>query len=622
MARSRRRRGRRRASPRSSKRRPAPVNSRERGARASLARRRRRARARRARRRRCAGCARPGARARTSTGSSSSPRTTCGTSREPALEQLLHLGRGRERRVVVEVDVRARPRSAGAARSTVRSDSSPSTTSQPAPAPRVAAELRDLAADQERGVAPEPRRARRRSSPVVVVLPCAPATTIERCSETSSARNSAARARPGSTGQVGARDDRPPAVRRTTRLVARSSTGTPRSGGPGTASRRGPSRRPRRPRRAPAARSPTGRRRRSRRTRASGPQAAASGISSSAISSAASGRAARASPRAISSSRGRVAEQRAGEVGHAPELRLGHDDRAAGALEVARVLRLVVGGRERIRNEDRRLPAAASSQTRAARTRDHEIGGGERGAELVVNGSELVVVALHPPAQRFVVALAAQSAARPARPRRSVSTANSLSSARPAAAERRAAQARRRQLELPPALGLRDAAMRAGIGRPVTRYFGPSRPGIGNARKTRCANGAARRLASPRWASASISAAGMPLRARGVAPSARRHSRRRRARHPGGAASGSARTRRGRERRVSDRAHLRGPRPARAARDTRKVSSSNPASGTSRASARSGDPANVTVLRARAAPPPPRATAARGRPFPRPRSGT
>ena len=54
---------------------------------------------------------------------------------------------------------------------------------------------------------------------------------------------------------------------------------------------------------------------------------------------------------------------------------------------------------------------------------------------------------------------------------------------------------------------------RAGIGRPVTRYLGPSRPAIGNERKTRRANGAARRLARPRCASASISAVGMRLRA-------------------------------------------------------------------------------------------------------------
>ena len=56
---------------------------------------------------------------------------------------------------------------------------------------------------------------------------------------------------------------------------------------------------------------------------------------------------------------------------------------------------------------------------------------------------------------------------------------------------------------------------RAGIGRPVTRYFAPSRPAIGNARNTRRANGAASRFASPRCASASISAAGIRCRRRG-----------------------------------------------------------------------------------------------------------
>ncbi len=38
----------------------------------------------------------------------------------------------------------------------------------------------------------------------------------------------------------------------------------------------------------------------------------------------------------------------------------------------------------------------------------------------------------------------------------------------------------------------------AGIGRPTTRYLSPSRPSIGNERKTRFANGAAQRFARPR----------------------------------------------------------------------------------------------------------------------------
>ena len=45
-------------------------------------------------------------------------------------------------------------------------------------------------------------------------------------------------------------------------------------------------------------------------------------------------------------------------------------------------------------------------------------------------------------------------------------------------------------------------------GRPVTTYFRPPRPGSGKASATRRASGAARRLATPRWESASISSTG------------------------------------------------------------------------------------------------------------------
>src|SRR4051794_19216066 len=48
-----------------------------------------------------------------------------------------------------------------------------------------------------------------------------------------------------------------------------------------------------------------------------------------------------------------VVEERARDLGNAAELRLRYADRAAAALEVACVQRLVIGGRERIRDEDR-----------------------------------------------------------------------------------------------------------------------------------------------------------------------------------------------------------------------------------------------------------------------------
>src|SRR2546425_11465820 len=65
----------------------------------------------------------------------------------------------------------------------------------------------------------------------------------------------------------------------------------------------------------------------------------------------------------------RVAEQRAREVRNAAELRLRDDDRSAAALEVARVQCLVVGGRGRIANEDRREPRARKLPERAAPAR-------------------------------------------------------------------------------------------------------------------------------------------------------------------------------------------------------------------------------------------------------------
>jgi len=58
-----------------------------------------------------------------------------------------------------------------------------------------------------------------------------------------------------------------------------------------------------------------------------------------------------------------------------------------------------------------------------------------------------------------------------------------------------------------------------GIGRPTTRAFRLA-PGIAYERKRRWANGRASRFARPRWASASVSAAGMPRRraARTIGP--------------------------------------------------------------------------------------------------------
>ena len=103
-----------------------------------------------------------------------------------------------------------------------RSDSSPSTTSQPSPRPRCR-RAADVAADQERRVETEPLEANAIIA-AVVVLPCAPATTIDGRSATSSARSSARGCGPDVLrAGIRGRDDHLPAVGRR-RALRRSST--------------------------------------------------------------------------------------------------------------------------------------------------------------------------------------------------------------------------------------------------------------------------------------------------------------------------------------------------------------------------------------------------------------
>ena len=136
-----------------------------------------------------------------------------------------------------------------------------------------------------------------------------------------------------------------------------------------------------------------GPRRRCRRTRCAYRRATASAISSSAISSAASGprhRPHRGAHRAEPRRRRRAARRRA--RGTRVELRLGDDDRAAAALEVARVQRLVVGGRVRVRDEDRgrarrrRAPRPCRRRGEIARS-----GAASAAPNSPVDGSEPVV---------------------------------------------------------------------------------------------------------------------------------------------------------------------------------------------------------------------------------------
>ena len=86
----------------------------------------------------------------------------------------------------------------GRSRSTVRSDSSPSTMSHPSPAPAFPPSCAISPPTSHAGSSPSSARTNA-IMPVVVVFPWAPATTIERRNETSSARNSA-RGLPGTAG--------------------------------------------------------------------------------------------------------------------------------------------------------------------------------------------------------------------------------------------------------------------------------------------------------------------------------------------------------------------------------------------------------------------------------------
>ena len=67
--------------------------------------------------------------------------------------------------------------------------------------------------------------------------------------------------------------------------------------------------------------------------------------------------------------------------GNAIELGLGDDDRAARSFQVPGVLRLVIGGRMRIRDEHRRQPGGRELPDRAAGAGDRKIGSAVGGAE-------------------------------------------------------------------------------------------------------------------------------------------------------------------------------------------------------------------------------------------------
>ena len=120
-----------------------------------------------------------------------------------------------------------------------------------------------------------------------------------------------------------------------------------------------------------------------------------------------------ASTRAMPSIAVRIAASRAGsasseldERGNRRDLRVRHDDRPTPTLEVARVQRLVVGGRMGIRHQDRRRAGGGELPDGPARARDGDVGGREHVAEVVGVRHQQVVRPVHAGGERGVVALA------------------------------------------------------------------------------------------------------------------------------------------------------------------------------------------------------------------------
>ena len=194
------------------------------------------------------------------------------------------------------------------------------------------------------------------------------------------ARRAAPRASgPGSGTRSRRRPRDPPAP---PARATRAPRARPRGRRRGTASRAGPSRRPRRPRRARAGRRRSSRRRRSRSARAAYPRASA--ISSSAIPLGGVGP--RELPHRLATSapaapRRRAASGRPPGRGRAPVS--GTTIAPPPRGEVARVLRLVVAGRERVGHEHGGRPGGGELPDRAARAREREARGGEDGAEVL-----------------------------------------------------------------------------------------------------------------------------------------------------------------------------------------------------------------------------------------------
>ena len=227
----------------------------------------------------------------------------------------------------------------------------------------------------------------------VVVLPWAPPTTIDRRSETSSARNSA-RGRPSNRPEVRGRDD-DLETRRRLRLAADvDGDSVERLHEDRLAEI--PARAPPLPTRARCSRTRRDPLRRCRRSRSAGPPAGGRSPSSRASRG-------RESHELVSDLlRSARPGERAHRVTHSPQPlgiveQLVHERRGSRASSSwrtttappprskwTRVLRLVICRRVRVRHEDRRCPGGGELPDRPARARDRQIGSGERLAEPLV----------------------------------------------------------------------------------------------------------------------------------------------------------------------------------------------------------------------------------------------
>src|SRR3954470_13127473 len=346
----------------------------------------------------------PGTASSSSSGSSSSARTTCGTS--PSQSSKSRSTSPRDVKVVWwSRSTFRRTAISGRSAATERSDSSPSTTSHPAPA---------CALPPSCGISPpiryagsSPSRSRQNAIiPLVVVLPCAPATTIDRRSETSSASKSA-RGRPSTRpayavdtydsqpagGEGGSGESVTAIAGSRCARYGVSWRSQPATSAPHACASSAYALMPAPP--IPAIQ---------RRLPASGcelDELIGDPLCCVGLRGAAHRLAHRAQPRL-------VAEQLLDERGNTSDIGVVDDGRAAGVDEVLRVRALMVGGRMRIRDEHRWLACCRHFPDRAARPGNDEVGGAERRTEVVDKRQEDVVVAAHARAQCVVRRLTAQ----------------------------------------------------------------------------------------------------------------------------------------------------------------------------------------------------------------------